>query len=116
MQFLHINTAKITQYTDQKQAYMNFRTYGLTHEQTGENAMTNNLHMTSAAPYSGLVSVISDTISPIANVVATAVIFVATKFSQKSENKVVKPAGIHAPHVAMVMVPGNFMTGPFTNR
>lgn len=78
--------------------------------------MTNKLNMTSAAPYSGLVSVISDIIAPIANSFATALISAASKLSQKSENKMVKPAGIHAPHVAMVLVPGNFMTGPFINR
>ncbi len=70
----------------------------------------------SLAPHSVLVSSLSDIIAPIAIAMSTAIVAAFSRAKRLGQSGPAKPVGIHAPHVAMVMVPGNFVTGPFTHR
>ncbi len=78
--------------------------------------MTSEPNNTSLALHFGLVATLSDVIAPLVNSIASGIVFVISKFSKPKANKKSKPAGIHAPHAAMVLVPGNFVTEPFINR
>ncbi len=68
------------------------------------------------APGTLLVSAMSDIIAPFANAFASTLISLAQRITRRPEDSPVKPAAIPAPHVAMVMVPGNFVTQPFLRR
>jgi hypothetical protein len=85
----------------------------LAHAHKGRFAMNIQPNNTSMAPHSMLVSAIGDVIAPIAYAISTALVSAFSRFKKQAETGPAKPAGIHAPHVAMVMVPGDFVTGPF---
>jgi hypothetical protein len=74
-----------------------------------------------AAPHTGLVLAISELVAPVvytlasllmkaAKAVATVAVYVVLP-TKKIETVVEKSS--NAPHVALVMVPGNFVTGAF---
>ncbi|MBT3536785.1 MAG: hypothetical protein HN478_23085 [Rhodospirillaceae bacterium] len=77
-----------------------------------------------ASPNALLVSALSDIVAPITNTAASALISLAARLSKRQSDKPVKPTAPQmphlvphlAPHVAMVMVPGKFVTEPFTHR
>ena len=77
------------------------------------NVQPNN---TSMAPHSVLVSALGDIIAPIAHAISSVMVATFSQTERRGENGLVKPEAIHAPHVALVMVPGNFVTDPFTHR
>ncbi len=69
-----------------------------------------------SAPSALLVSALSETIAPIAVAAANAVISLSSRLGKRQPRQAIKPGPLHAPHVAMVMVPGNFVTEPFLRR
>ncbi len=74
----------------------------------------------SAAPEAMFVSTLSEIIAPIAHAVASAVSaavdYAITWHTRRREDRAVKGLAGPAPHVALVMVPGQFVTAPFMRR
>ena len=78
--------------------------------------MTNQHYITPATPHFGLVVIIGEVIAPAATIITTALISVFTHLTKRGKRQERTPSTALAPHVAMVMVPGNFLTGPFIKR
>ena len=78
--------------------------------------MTSQHDITPATPYSGLVVIIGDVIAPAATIIASALISAFTHLAKLGKYPERTPSTALAPHVAMVMVPGDFLTGPFIKR
>jgi len=78
--------------------------------------MTTQNNFTTVAPYTGLASVIVEIISPAVNFIVAGLISAFTFLVNINKRPKRTPLTVPAPHVAMVMVPGNFVTGPFTHR
>lgn len=74
-----------------------------------------------SAPHTGIVLAISDLIAPVvftlASLAFSLVKWVASKavslFTPSKKVKVTKDFSVNAPHVALITVPGNFVTGAF---
>jgi len=75
--------------------------------------MSGTTHNTPMAPYSGLVMIIGEIIAPMVSALTNLLI---SAFSKRTPSEKTTPPSTPAPHVSMVLVPGNFMTGPFTYR
>ena len=83
--------------------------------------MSHTTQNAAMAPYSGLVILIGEIIAPVVTLIANLLISVVGKLtaprkSSKLQHGAARSNWTPAPHVAMVLVPGNFMTGPFTHR
>jgi len=78
--------------------------------------MTDQNNFTPVAPYAGLAAVVVEIISPVVSFMASGVVLAFTKLANLRKHSERMPSNAPAPHVAMVLVPGNFMTGPFTYR
>jgi len=78
--------------------------------------MTTQNNFTTIAPYTGLAGVIVEIISPAVNSMTMGLISAFAFLKKISKRSKTTPSNVPAPHVAMVMVPGNFVTGPFTQR
>ncbi len=78
--------------------------------------MTTQTNITTSAPHSALVMVISEIVAPVATIIASALISAFNQFSKPGKRRERLLSNAPAPHVAMVMVPGNFLTGPFLKR
>jgi hypothetical protein len=57
---------------------------------------------TPIAPSTLLISTLSDTIAPIANIIASALISLSRRFAKRRGNGLANSAAIPAPHVALV--------------
>jgi|SaaInl4_135m_RNA_FD_contig_21_1048670_length_271_multi_3_in_0_out_0_1 hypothetical protein len=75
-----------------------------------------NVIYTPAAPFSPLVTVIGEIIAPVVAAIAGGLISTFVFLAKISKRRERIPSTSPAPHVAMVMIPGNFMTGPFINH
>jgi hypothetical protein len=95
---------------------MNAVNSGLIHAHDGRFAMTVQKFDAPIAPNTLLISTLSDTIAPIANIIASALISLFRRFAKRRDDGLANSAAFPAPHVALVTVPGNFVTGPFTRR
>ena len=71
---------------------------------------------TPIVPSTLMISTMSEIIAPIVNIIASALISFSRRFAKRRDDGLANSAAIPAPHVALVMVPGNFVTGPFTRR
>jgi len=81
--------------------------------------MTRQTYSQLPEPHSNLISALSDIISPLVFSLTNGVVFLLsglTRRRQKESSPQPLSRPHSAPHVAMVMVPGNFMTGPFIKR
>ena len=78
--------------------------------------MATQNNFTTVAPYVGVTGVIVEIISPAVNFVVAGLISAFTFLTKISKRSKRTPSNVPAPHVAMVMVPGDFVTGPFTHR
>ena len=78
--------------------------------------MTTQNNFTTVAPYVGVTGVIVEIISPAVNFMVTGLISAFTFLVNFNKRPNRTPSTVPAPHVAMVMIPGNFVTGPFTHR
>jgi hypothetical protein len=78
--------------------------------------MASQNEINSVAPYSGMAATISEIISPVALSIANGLIWATNKVVALSERKQVVNTQSPAPHVAMIMVPGNFVTDAFNRR
>jgi len=78
--------------------------------------MARQNEINTATPYSGMIVTVSEIIAPAVISIASGLIFLSRKtvamFARKQATNLLLPA----PHVAMIMVPGNFVVGAFTNR
>ncbi|MBT7666723.1 MAG: hypothetical protein HN608_17530 [Rhodospirillaceae bacterium] len=116
MHIPHISIANLTRFTVKFRAYMSAIIDRSTHAHKGSFAMNTNLNNTSMAPHSVLVSIVNDLIAPIAFVISTAIVALLFRHKKAGNETTMKLAATQAPHVAMVMVPGNFVTEPFSHR
>jgi len=78
--------------------------------------MASQNEINTATPYSGMIVTISEIIAPAVVSIATGLIFLGRKTVALFTRKQVKNLQSPAPHVAMIMVPGNFVVGAFTNH
>jgi len=78
--------------------------------------MASQNEINSVAPYSGMVVTISEIISPVVLSIVNGLIYLASTITALKTRKQVKNAQVPAPHVAMIMVPGSFVTDAFTRR
>jgi hypothetical protein len=78
--------------------------------------MASQNEINSVAPYSGIAATISEIISPVVISLANGLVYLAGKLVSTSKRKQVINVQVPAPHVAMIMVPGNFVTDAFTRR
>ena len=78
--------------------------------------MTTQDNFTTTAPYAGVSNAIVEIISPAVNFMAAGLMSAFTFVAKYNKRPKHTPSSAPAPHVAMVMVPGNFVTGPFTHR
>ena len=81
--------------------------------------MASQNEINSVAPYSGIAATISEIISPVVISIANGLIYVsgkAAKMVARKQERNVQSHVVSAPHVAMIMVPGNFVTDAFTRR
>jgi len=78
--------------------------------------MSGTNYNVTTAPYSGLVMIIGEIIAPMVSAFTSLLLAGVAKLTAPSAPKNVRTHSAPAPHVAMVLVPGNFMAGPFTYR
>ena len=124
MHMPHISVANLTHSLVRNRAYMCAIIDPSTHVHKGRIAMNTNLNTTTMAPHSVLVSTVSDLIAPIVYVISAAVVSVFSRAKRSDKNKGVVSMASQAPyvaphvapHVAMVMVPGKFVTEPFSHH
>ena len=78
--------------------------------------MASQNEINSVAPYSGIAATISEIISPVAISIANGLVYLTGRIAAFTARKAEKSMHAPAPHVAMIMVPGNFVTDAFTRR
>lgn len=117
MQFTQTSPAKMSYSLPGRDAYTGLVKRGFTHARIGSFAMIVQKFDT---PNTVLVSIISDIIAPLVNAATTALISLSTRLNRQYSNRPAhansKPLPLQAPHVALVMVPGNYVTEPFSHR
>lgn len=117
MQFSQGSNAILARFLCRNQAYMSPMKPDLFMRiKQGRSAMTHQKFNAPIAPSALLVSTLSDTIAPIANIIASALISLSERLAKSGKDRPAHTAAVPAPHVAMVMVPGKFVTEPFLRR
>lgn len=117
MHFTQSCIANLTHFAAKIQDYMTAVRYEFVHARDiGIIAMTVQKFNAPAAPNTVLVSVLSEIVAPVANVFASALITLFNRLAKWRESKPAQAVAFPAPHVAMVMVPGKFVTEPFTRH
>lgn len=111
------SNANLARFPEHVQDYMNAVKHEIAQAHyIGRSAMNVQNFNAPAAPGTPLVSALSETIAPIANIIAAALISLSKRFANRRDDRPSGAAVVPAPHVAMVMVPGNYVTEPFLRR
>ncbi len=67
-------------------------------------------------PFSGFVVTTSEIIAPVASSIANGLIYLSGKVTEYLNRDHAMSAPAPAPHVSLVVTPGNFVTDAFTRR
>ena len=79
--------------------------------------MASQNEIKNVAPQFTVVAAISEIIAPVVVSIANGLIVVASKIAESAKRSdVVSTQKMPAPHVAMITVPGNFVTDAFSRR